>query len=386
VEELIRKVNDAFRSRWQTEPESTGIAPGRVNIIGEHVDYTGGFVLPAAIDRQVAVAARMTGTGRISACSLDYRQEASCPVGDYDPAHPAAWFRYVQGVLFELEQAGHEVNGCNLAIGGDIPVGRGLASSAALEVAVLTALEPLMGVHMDDRAAALLCQRAESGFVGVNCGVMDQIISRAGRRDHALLIDCTSLEIRPIPAQIPGYTWLTVDSGVSRGLRDSEYNQRRLECQQALAAAQAVFPERRISSLRELDPQDLPALEEACDDMVYRRLRHVVSENRRVLAAAGALEHGDAATIGRLLAASHESLRDDFEVSCRELDTLVETLSDTTGSFGARLIGAGFGGCVLALVQDQALAEVRESVKGKHPRAEPIEVRITDGARVFVAT
>lgn len=391
--ELATRVSDSFRKTWSTTPDVVSIAPGRVNLIGEHTDYSGGFVLPVAIDRHIVVAAKRTSNSEVAGHSVDFDTGAECPVGYYDPEHPVEWFRYVAGVLSELERAGYSVPGFCFSVGGDIPIGAGLSSSAALEMAVLTAIEGLLGFRMDDREAALLCQRAENDFVGMNCGIMDQFISRKGRRDHALLIDCTDLSSELVGANLPGYSWLVIDSGKRRGLLDSEYNQRRSECEQALGEARTLFRGREIRNLRDISKDTLPALKQVCDDKVYRRLRHVITENERVLKAVAALRHQDADTVGRLLYQSHESLRDDFEVSCEELDGIVETLSQTAGVTGARLTGAGFGGSVVALVRTDAVPTISSTVEKRNLTDVVVEeagvqvfpIRIDDGARLLEA-
>jgi galactokinase len=234
---------------------------------------------------------------------------------------------------------------------------------------------------MNDREAALLCQRAENDFVGMNCGIMDQLISRKGHRDHALLIDCTDLSSELVGVNLPGYSWLVIDSGIRRGLVDSEYNRRRSECEQALEVARNHYPDREIRNLRDISKEALPELKGVCDDNVYRRLRHVVTENERVLKMVDALRRQDTDMVGQLLYQSHESLRDDFEVSCAELDSIVETLSQIAGVSGARLTGAGFGGAVVALVRTGAVPTVASAIKKTGVRVFPI--MFSDGARLL---
>ena len=391
--ELATLVSDSFRKTWSTTPEVVSIAPGRVNLIGEHTDYSGGFVLPVAIDRHIVVATKRTNGSEVTGHSVDFETGAECPVGCYDPEYPVEWFRYAVGVLSELERAGYSVPGFCFSVGGDIPIGAGLASSAALEMAILTAIEGLLGFSMDDREAALLCQRAENNFVGMNCGIMDQFISRKGQRDHALLIDCADLSAEPVDANLPGYSWLVIDSGKRRGLLDSAYNRRRSECERAFGEARTLFPGREIRNLRDISRDALPELKRVCDDNVYRRLRHVITENERVLKVVDALRRQDADTVGRLLYQSHESLRDDFEVSCEELDGIVETLSQTAGVTGARLTGAGFGGSVVALVRIDAVPAIVSAVEKRDSTNATVEetgvrafpIKIDDGARLLEA-
>lgn len=387
--ELAQRVIRSYREMYGCAPAVVATAPGRVNLIGEHTDYTGGFVLPVAINREMVITAGRTRDRIISGYSIDYDSEASCVSGHYDPDHPMGWFRYVLGVLKELEEIGHTFDGFQFAMGGDIPIGSGLSSSAALETAVLTLMENLLDFHLEDSEAALLCQRAENGFVGVNCGIMDQLISRAGKRGKALFIDCSSLKLRTVTAEIPGTMWVVVDSGKRRGLVDSEYNRRRTECEEAVRYAAQALPQRGISGLRDLLPSDLPAVEKHCPPVVFRRLRHVVSENDRVIRMVEALGNGRPDLAGLLLAASHASLRDDFEVSCTELDLLADILSSVSGVHGARLTGAGFGGCVIALADRMALPAIEAAVHERyHPRglaqsAAVWPVEVSDGARVL---
>ncbi len=388
MHELIERVKTSWRNRFDGEPDIVAAAPGRVNLIGEHTDYSGGYVLPAAIDRAIVIALSGSNDRVVRGVSLDFHEEAVCPVGTYDPRHPSGWFRYVMGVLSELEKKGVEIPGFNFAVGGDIPLGSGLSSSAALETAVLTAVEGLLGFRMKDTDAALLCQRAENRFVGVNCGIMDQLISRSGRKDSALFIDCSDLSMTAVPASPPGAIWVVVNSKKRRGLVDTEYNRRRSECEEALRIARERFPGRNLVNLRGLAVGDLPELRAACPDAVFRRLRHVVTENDRVVRAVDALRAGDSPCMGTLLAGSHASLRDDFEVSCAELDQLVDILSGTPGVHGARLTGAGFGGCVIALAERTALSALTEQVLGRYRPPLPAEhadiwpVEPSDGARL----
>lgn len=389
MNELGKKVFDSFKEKFSTEPEVIALAPGRVNLIGEHTDYTGGFVLPVAIDREVVFAAGKVPENTITGYSIDFNEEASIQVGEYEPKHPCGWFRYVMGVLSELERLEMAIEGFNFTVGGDVPIGSGLSSSAAIEIAVFTAMECLLEFKMDDMEAALLCQRAENNFVGMNCGIMDQYISRIGRKDHAVLIDCTDLSTKAIKINTPGYSWLVIDSKKRRGLVDSEYNRRRMECEEGVKSSQSAFPERNINGLRDITVDDLSVLKNSCDETVFRRVKHVVTENDRVLKTVKTLEAGDIDLVGKNLYASHASLRDDFDVSCEELDMLVEILSEVNGVSGARLTGAGFGGCVIAFLRNDSIKAVENAITEKyHPEnlpedesAEIWPIKISDGAR-----
>ncbi len=390
LKKLEPDVVESFEKKWLSAPAMLCKAPGRVNIIGEHTDYTGGYVLPVAINRSIVFAANKATTQRIRGYSLNYQQEVSCTVGNYDRKHPALWFRYILGVLTELQTAGYRITGFDFCLGGDIPIGSGLSSSAALGMVVLTAMEELNGFRMKDTEAALLCQRAENNFVGMKCGIMDMLISRAGLRNHALLIDCSSLSYRPVEIDLPGYSWLVIDSGKRRGLVDSEYNRRRAECEEALKIARRQFPARKPGNLRDISIEDIPALANVLSRTIYRRLEHVITENARVLKTVRALESKDTNTIGKLLYASHESLKNNYEVSCGELDSLVEIASSVKGVCGARLTGAGFGGSIIVLARKEALTDLRSAIRERyHPasnigiKARVLTVKISNGARVI---
>jgi len=384
------KIAQSFSERWGYSHTVMSKAPGRVNIIGEHTDYTGGYVLPAAINRDIIFAAAVTKGSDVRGYSLNYCQNASCRIGNYDPLHPVTWFRYVMGIMNELEKTGYSIQPFDFCVGGNIPIGSGLSSSAALGMAVLVAMEQSGNFKMDDNEAALLCQRAENNFVGVKCGIMDMLISRKGRRDHALFVNCTDLSSRMVSTEMPGYLWLVIDSGKRRGLMDSEYNKRRSECEEALKIARLVFPHRNLFNLRDISRKDLPHLKTMLDEVVYRRLSHVVTENERVLQMVGALEAKDSLTAGRLLISSYESLKSNFEVSCKELDSLVKIVCGVKGVYGARPTGAGFGGSIIVLAQTTAVTAIENAVNEKYnspglfdTEAKIMPVRFSDGAHVI---
>jgi galactokinase len=307
-------------------------APGRVNLIGDHTDYNEGFVLPIAIDLECVVTASPRETVRLR--SSDVEGEFELPAdGSAEPRAAPGWSRYAAGVIRTLAERGRPPAGIEATVSSSVPVGAGLSSSAALEVGLALALCDAAGFALPPLELALACQEAEQIATGVPCGIMDQLAAIAGREGCALLIDCRSLAIEPVPVP-PELSVLVVHSGVSRALAESEYAERRRACEEAAARI-------GVQSLRDA------TLEQAAGDP---RARHVVSENARVLEAAQALANGDLASLGPLLSASHRSLREDYEVSTPELDALVECL-ETAGALGARLTGAGFGGCVVALAE-----------------------------------
>jgi len=340
-------VQERFRRTFGGLPHRVVRSPGRVNLIGEHTDYHDGFVLPAAIDlgTDVAVRRRDDGRLRVVAARLEAVDEVALHDLRFDDG--PEWTQYVRGCAALLLSAGHDLSGADLLIDGDLPIGGGLSSSASLEVGVTLALTTLSERSLDRVALAELCRRVENEIVGVRSGVMDQLAVACGVAGHAILIDCRTASTTAVP--FPASTRvLILDSAVPRTLAGSAYNRRRDESAAALHAIQQVAP--NVATLRDVTPQLLSAVDERLDDVQRRRARHVVTENERVLECAAALRRVDVETVGRLMTQSHASLRDDYEVSGPELDALVASALDTPGVFGARLTGAGFGGCVVALL------------------------------------
>ena len=318
-----------------------------MNLIGEHTDYNDGFVLPAAIDREVLMAAKLSGTREVRLHSLDYDGESRFSLDAIHHDHKEKWSNYPRGVCAVLQAAGYPLRGAEIVFSGDVPIGSGLSSSAALEVATAVTFLALSGLEVPGEQIARLTQQAENEFVGTRCGIMDMFISALGQREAALLIDCRSLRFRAIP--LPAGLKLVIgDTGVRRGLVTSEYNARRGECERGVELLRQVLPE--IIALRDVTPEQLETHQALLSNLTYRRCRHVVSENARVLRAVEVMTAGDAEELGRLFDASHESLRDDYQVSCTELDALVEIARRQPGVYGARMTGAGFGGCTVTLI------------------------------------
>ena len=355
------RVVAAFRAQFAADPPHVARAPGRVNLIGEHTDYNDGFVLPMAIDRAAWLAFRPRDDDRVTVRALDFGGAVDAftlaevrggrAPGAGVPADAAGdWAEYVRGVAWALQEGGVPLaRGWDGVVAGDVPVGAGLSSSAALELAAARAFAAASGVPWDATRAARLAQRAENAWVGVNSGIMDQLISAEGRAGHALFIDCRSLALRPVP--LPDDVAVVVlDTATRRGLVDSAYNERRSQCE----AAARYFG---VPALRDVTEADFAARAGGLDDVTRRRARHVVTENARTLAAADAFARGDAAEAGRLMDASHASLRDDFAVSRRELDAIVEISRAHPACYGARMTGAGFGGCGVALVRRDAASD-----------------------------
>ena len=336
-------------------------APGRVNLIGEHTDYNDGFVLPTIIDRQVEVVARKRSDRRVCivAADLDERREndLDSPI-DYSNS---GWLPYVLGVVHELVQRGRIERGVDVVFRGTVPRGAGLSSSAAIEIATALALDTIFNLWLNPIEMARLCRDVEHRYAGVRCGIMDQFTSRLGSPDYALLIDCQNLDARHVPMVLDGHRMVIVDSGIRRELAESAYNQRRTECEEAVAHLHKV--DASITSLRDITPDTLPLQKEHLPPDLYARCRHVVSENHRVIEACERLAVGDLQAFGRLMKASHLSLRSDFEVSHPALDRLVEEALQVDGVLGSRLTGAGFGSCTVNLVAETALADFERQLE-----------------------
>jgi galactokinase len=332
------------------QPPALYRAPGRVNLIGEHTDYNEGFVMPVALDLSCWVAAAPRTDRR-----LVVRSENAAETVTVDLERPVArtgqWIDYVAGVATMMRTLG-EVRGGNLLIHSEVPAGAGLSSSAALEVASALAIADISGLTLERTAIATLSQRAENEVVGARVGIMDQYNAVHARAGTALVLDCRALEHRHIPLP-PGVRIVACNSMVRHSIAGGEYNKRRQECNEAVRTLQRSFPD--VSSLRDVDMPRLEGARSALGDLLYRRARHIVTENERVLAAARALEMQDLDSLGRLMAESHRSLRDDYDVTVRELDTLVEAASDVPGVLGARMTGGGFGGCTVNLVDERAV-------------------------------
>ncbi|MGB7600212.1 MAG: galactokinase [Candidatus Sulfotelmatobacter sp.] len=367
-----------FEKRFGT-PCTIFRAPGRVNLIGEHTDYNDGYVMPAAISFDTFVSCAGNNSGNISIHSLQESQPATFPVHESQPQPARNWTDYVRGVLIQLEREGVAIPGANLLIDGQVPIGAGLSSSAALEVATALALLSFSNHSMDSTAIAKLCQRAENEFVGSRCGIMDQFASLHGRAGSALLLDCRSLDLHFL--SLPENVSLVIcNTMVKHSIAGGEYNVRRAECE----AGVRHFSQRRktVRALRDITEDDLRQLGCGLPDVLLRRCRHVVTENARVLAASDALESGNLNRFGQLMYESHRSLKDDFEVSCSELDIMVELARKLPGVHGARMTGGGFGGCTINFVERSKARAFGDQIINAYQHATQIrpEVYITHAA------
>ena len=335
-------------------------APGRVNLIGEHTDYNDGFVLPAALDFETVVAALPRPDTTVEVIAVDSNDRDVFRLEGTIAPHPAkTWANYVRGVALALRRRGYTLRGLSMAVAGNVPLRGGLSSSASLEMAVGYALLSMSHLPIEGVTLAQCGQEAEHEFVGVQCGIMDQFIAALGQPGHALLIDCRTLEYRPVP--LPAHAVLVIaDSGVQRGLVTSEYNTRRRECE----AAAAHFG---VPALRDVDEATFRRHADRLPPRIRRRARHVITENARTLALADALADGEMARVGPLMAESHRSMRDDFEITVPAIDALVEIMQSVPGVYGARMTGGGFGGCCVALAPADVAPAVQEAIERHYP-------------------
>jgi len=419
----VETLKTAFVKQYVSQPEIFVQAPGRVNLIGEHTDYNDGFVLPVAIDKCISVAARKRNDSNVILHSLDFDRTVEFTLDDIQPSESVdAWSNYTKGVAYFLQEAGYMPSGCEAVITGNIPIAAGLSSSAALEVASALMFLELSDIEIAKPELALLCQRAENQFVGVNCGIMDQFISVMGQRDHALFIDCRSLDfefvalffqrvgesgfaggkgrhpIFPPKNSVPlhlkdvshkdNVKIVVCNTKVKRELASSEYNKRRAECERGVDILKRYLP--NISALRDVSIEDLKKHAEHLPPLTKKRCGYVIAENTRVLESVEALREGNLSRFGQLMQASHEGLREEYEVSSAELDAMVEIALGIEGVIGARMTGAGFGGCTVNLVYESAIETFTQAIETQYPQKTDIQPEIyvcnvEDGAAVFDA-
>jgi len=375
--DLQQKLLKCFEKHLSGHPDILVRAPGRVNLIGEHTDYNGGFVLPMAINRSVTFAVRFRKDKRVHLISGDYDHHAHFNLNEFSYVKPH-WSEYIKGVANGLKKRNLELQGFDAVLLGDVPRGSGLSSSAALELAAARAFSEVSGFPWDPVEMAVVGQEAENDWVGVNCGIMDQMISSCGKAGHAYLLDCRSLKGTHVPLP-DGFTVVILDTATRRGLVDSAYNERREQCEEAAA----FFG---VELLRDVSPELFFEKQDELSELTRKRARHVITEDQRTLAAAEAMKAGDAEGFGKLMTQSHESLRDDFEVSNDALNTMVEIALAQEGCLGARMTGAGFGGCAVALVKEETADGFVSNVAQEYEKKTDLEPSIyvtpaTDGAK-----
>lgn len=400
------KLSHEFKERFGDTPDFITSAPGRVNLIGEHTDYNDGFVFPAAIDRYIHIVGSKRNDRQVHLHALDINETCQFNLDGGTDTNLPDWSNYLRGVAhllqdLVLKDLGQTLNGMSALITGDVPIGAGLSSSAALEVASLLSFLSVCGLAVADTITdsnhavelidipatelAALCQRAENEYAGVNCGIMDPTISLLGKTDHALFLDCRSLAYRHVPIPLKDFKLVICNTNVKRELASSEYNKRRAECEKGVEILQKWKP--NISSLRDVTLEDLKKYEAELPHITQKRCRYVVEENARVENAVSALTKGYLNTFGHLMNGSHEGLRDEYEVSCQELDAMTEIAQHTDGVIGARMTGAGFGGCTVNLVKKDSVEQFSERIMMEYPKHTKIDpdiyvCNIGDGARI----
>jgi galactokinase len=371
---LKQQVTDAFQKNFSASPLLVR-SPGRVNLIGEHTDYNQGFVLPAAIDKSIYLAAAKNQTSHCRIHSLDMDSSIDIPLGSIT-RRDKSWGNYLLGMVVQLQQAGYSLSGFDCVFSGDIPIGAGLSSSAAIEAGLGYALNELFQLHIEKLDLVRIAQKAENDFVGVQCGIMDQFINIFGVKDKVLKIDCRSLDYSYYPFAFKDVQIVLFDTGVSHSLASTEYNQRRRECEAGVDFFQNVHPEMEIRSLRDVSPKLLQEHRNDMDPVVYRRCRYVVDENIRLEAACRDLENKNLTAFGRKMFQTHIGLRDDYQVSCDELDFLVEFAENQPKILGARMMGGGFGGCTINLCQGEYSKDLESRIKSEYKNKFTRELKI----------
>lgn len=362
-------------------------APGRVNLIGEHTDYNEGFVLPIAIGKKIIMLGQLRNDRLVQVFDPGYKVKTKFSLDNLTPLKKDTWANYLMGVMDEIKKAGYPLQGVNLVFISNIPKGAGLSSSAALEVVTALTMAKLNSLKIEPVEMALLCRRAENNFVGVSCGIMDQYVSCLGQKNYALFIDCRSNDYEPVPFKDPDYQVLICNSKIQRGLANSKYNIRREECEIAAEFFKHKL-KREIRALRDITIDEFKKYQAQLPEIIARRARHVISENYRVQAGVKALREGNFSTFGKLMIESHQSLKDDYEVSCAELDLLVDLALKQEGVLGARMTGAGFGGCTVNLLRREYIDAFEKTIKQGYKKITGINPDIyltlpTEGAKVL---
>ena len=372
---LSSRIIEKFKETFNTDPVVIR-SPGRVNLIGEHTDYNNGFVMPAAINKAIYMAVSRRDDNLIHIVSLDLELSY---LGDTDKVVPSSlhWPDYILGVIQQIQARGYLVGGFNCVFGGDIPLGSGMSSSAALECATAFSLNELFGLKMDPLTMVKLAQKAENEFVGVQCGIMDQFASMFGRKNHVIQLDCQTLEYKYAPFNTDGIRIVLLDTNVKHSLASSEYNTRRQQCEAGVALIQAHHPQ--VRSLRDATLEMLDKYVAPADELVYRRCQYVVEENLRLLAASEDLENGNIEAFGQKMFATHDGLSRKYEVSCPEADFLVEQVKGRPGVIGARMMGGGFGGCTINLVREEAIDGLIADLTPTYAKAMNKELKVYIG-------
>ncbi len=382
--ELEKKIHKQFITKFEREPILIQ-SPGRVNLIGEHTDYNDGFVLPAAIDKTIVLAISPNNLTKIRAYSVDMEESEEFVIDNLHESNKH-WAKYIKGAVSEVQKEGHHPRGFDAVFGGDIPIGAGLSSSAALEGAVLVGMEELFGFGLSRSEMAKIGQRTEHNHVGVKCGIMDQFINLHGQENKVLKLDCRSLDYELFPFERDDIKIVLCNSKVSHNLADSEYNVRRAQCEKGMEILKKYKPE--IRNLRDVHMELLQVHKDEMSEVVFRRCKYVLEENQRVHDACNDLKKNDFEAFGKRMFQSHEGLRQDYEVSCKELDVLVDIARGQPGLLGSRMMGGGFGGCTINLVEEEQVNSFTETIRKKYKdkvgkETEIYVTQISSGAKVL---
>ncbi|PIW12412.1 MAG: galactokinase [Candidatus Infernicultor aquiphilus] len=385
----LNKLGKIFNEKFTNTSLVKGAfsAPGRVNLIGEHTDYNEGFVLPMAIEREIIMLGQLRNDRLVQVFDLAYKAETKFSLDNLFPSKKDTWANYLMGVVDEIQKTGYILQGANIIFISNIPQKAGLSSSAALEIVTALTMAELNLLKIEPVKMARLCQQAENNFVGVACGIMDQYVSRLGRKDNVLFIDCRTNNYELIPFRDSNYQIVICDSKIRRDLINSEYNKRREECKKATEFFTHRFGH-KVQALRDVTIEEFKQYQEQLPETIARRARHVILENDRVQASKKAIEAGDYITFGQLMIESHQSLKVDYEVSCEELDLLVDLALKQEGVLGARMTGAGFGGCTVNLLKREKVNIFKKTIQKEYKRITGIipDIYITipaDGAKVL---
>ena len=381
---MTNGIKQSFQAAFSSTPLIVR-SPGRINLIGEHTDYNEGFVLPAAIDKSVYVAVSAREDHRIHLRSSNFNEQAEFVLDNLQPVK--GWPTYILGVVDQLMQQGHPIAGFNLLVAGDIPLGAGLSSSAAVECAVVFALDHLFGLQLPRMEMIRIAQQAEHRFAGVQCGIMDMFASMMGKKDQVIQLDCRSLAYEYEPLQLHPYSLLLFNTNVKHSLASSAYNERRQQCEQGVAWVQTQHP--AVHSLRDITVDMLDQCVLPRDPLIYRRCRYVVEENLRLLGACEDLQRSNIEALGAKMLATHRGLSKDYEVSCKELDFLVEAVRNEPGVLGARMMGGGFGGCTINIVESTLAENLTDRIAAVYRSAmglelTPYTVQTADGTSLVI--